>query len=75
MSFADALKFENYRHAAHACVWAPQEGSSSFGQLRAAVMVSSVMMLCLLSSVFAATVVSITSNILRYNIFLLLFVC
>ncbi|XP_045582450.1 U8 snoRNA-decapping enzyme isoform X1 [Procambarus clarkii] len=38
MSYAEAKKFDSYRQAAHACVWARQEGSSSFGELRAAVM-------------------------------------
>ncbi|XP_050693699.1 U8 snoRNA-decapping enzyme-like isoform X1 [Eriocheir sinensis] len=38
MQYSEAMKFENYRHAAHVCLWAPQEGSSRFGQLRAAVM-------------------------------------
>lgn len=38
LSFAEAKRFSGYRHAGHACVWAPQEGSSSFGEFRAAVM-------------------------------------
>ncbi|XP_042207096.1 U8 snoRNA-decapping enzyme-like [Homarus americanus] len=38
MSFADAKEYHRYRQAAHACIWAPQEGSSNFGELRAAVM-------------------------------------
>lgn len=45
IQYAEAMKFENYKHGAHVCLWAPQEGSSSFGQLRAAVMVSSTIIM------------------------------
>lgn len=38
MSFAEAKKLDGYRQAAHVCLWALQEGSSNFGELRGAVM-------------------------------------
>ncbi|XP_071530007.1 U8 snoRNA-decapping enzyme-like [Panulirus ornatus] len=38
MSYVEAKNFKEYREAAHACIWAPQEGRSNFGEFRAAVM-------------------------------------
>lgn len=40
MSYTEAMKLKYHRVAAHTCIWAPQEGASKFGELRAAVMVS-----------------------------------
>ncbi|XP_064087848.1 U8 snoRNA-decapping enzyme-like [Macrobrachium nipponense] len=38
ISYADSLKYSTYRLAAHACIWAPTESVSLFGDLRALVM-------------------------------------
>ncbi|KAG0723852.1 hypothetical protein GWK47_041845 [Chionoecetes opilio] len=38
ISCAEAMKLDGHQRAAHVCLWAPQEGRSPFGVLRAAVM-------------------------------------